>query len=647
MPRMESQIGSSSPQPTVFLNLKRNQACHQCRRRKMRCDAQKPCSTCVKSHRFAAFGNPDLLQVEPECTYDNIVSEGNVVKHRTKYQVLEGRIRELESLLEQQSKEKELFIATAGPSATPLNPLSAPAEALGGSSNPSLPEVLDPLAFLPLDQFNAPSETQSTVPLSNDSEQQLTISGWPIRLPKPDLFYHLVDVFFTSYPHAHYIIHRPSFMLSLALSPKSPDFPHVSLLHAICAYAGVFSYLIEPPPAGDLEKIYRDFIFGDRRRPDTREISFAEMHTQWAEEAIEQAMAMGFNLLECMQAGTILSGFYACQGRWVELWSTLGDVLRVAVPLGLNSRTGFRGDGTAHLSETPETLLPDPTNCVEEETRVNLFWVAYANERLSESPGSWAMCLDDQDIHQVVPGDLLHFEAGHDIQGERQTLESPDLLIRHFPEHSDGFTLYIKATILVSKVKSFNLRIRFKYPKATDLRELVEFQELEQSVASFRKFLPQRYNSPIIQSGRGLDIHVYTAHLIFQFAMILLHDKHANLYSPNCQSAHRIIAAARTIVELLYAISSTSYDITRLPPICVQCWGRAASVLTECSQIVRVYSISQQGPSELNENSRVTPATNVGFASSSNWSPSAGETAGIASTLTELQSLFPENTALP
>ncbi|QRW21002.1 Fungal specific transcription factor domain [Rhizoctonia solani] len=470
----------------------------------MRCDAQKPCSTCVKSHRFAAFGNPDLLQVEPECTYDNIVSEGNVVKHRTKYQVWRAEYR-----------------------------------------------------------------TQSTVPLPNDSEQQLTISGWPIRLPKPDLFYHLVDVFFTSYPHAHYISIGPA-SCSRSRSRPSRLISHVSLLHAICAYAGVFSYLIEPPPAGDLEKIYRDFIFGDRRRPDTREISFAEMHTQWAEEAIEQAMAMGFNLLN---------------GRWVELWSTLGDVLRVAVPLGLNSRTGFRGDGTAHLSETPETLLPDPTNCVEEETRVNLFWVAYANERLSESPGSWAMCLDDQDIHQVVPGDLLHFEAGHDIQGERQTLESPDLLIRHFPEHSDGFTLYIKATILVSKVKSFNLRIRFKYPKATDLRELVEFQELEQSVASFRKFLPQRYNSPIIQSGRGLDIHVYTAHLIFQFAMILLHDKHANLYSPNCQSAHRIIAAARTIVELLYAISSTSYDITRLPPICVQCWGRAASVL------IRLYKL--------------------------------------------------------
>ncbi|CAE6385679.1 unnamed protein product [Rhizoctonia solani] len=610
MPRAESQSASSSAQPAPFINLKRNQACHQCRKRKMLqfSDAQKPCSSCVKSHRFAVFGNPDLLLTEPECTYDNVTSEGISAKPRTKYQALEGRIHELESLLERQSKEKELLVTTAGPSGTQPSPLTTPVETPRGGHAPNSTNILDLLVFLPLEEFNTMSQSQTTEPLPGDAGQQLIVSGWPIRLPKPDLFYHLVDVFFTCYPHAHYLIHRPSFMLSLALSPKSLDFPHVSLLHAICAYAGVFSYLIEPPPAGDLEKIYRDFIFGDRRRPDSREMSFAEMHAEWAEEAVDQSTIMGFNMLECLQ-------------------------------------------------------------------------------------GSWAMCLDDQDIHQVLPGDLLHFEAGHDIQGTRQTLESPDLLLEHFPEHSDGLTLYIKATILVSKIKFFNLRIRFKHPKATDVRELPEFHQLEQ------KSFPQRYNNPIIQSGRGLDIHVYAAHLISQFATILLHDKHANLYSENCHSAQRIIVAARAILDLLYAISSTSYDITRLPPICVQCWGRSASVLirlykleiskgnqeealtidleiqsvrfafnqigtrlpmalkyekaldfeleTECSQIVRVYSLSQQGPSEPNDSPNVFLGNSARLEPSSNLAPSTSEATAIASALVELQSLFPDEATLP
>ncbi|CAE6419629.1 unnamed protein product, partial [Rhizoctonia solani] len=247
--------------------------------------------------------------------------------------------------------------------------------------------------------------------------------------------------------------------------------------------------------------------------------------------------------------------------RWVELWTTMGDVLRIAVPLGLNTRPGFRGDGTTHTSDTPETLLPDPANCVEQETRVNLFWVAYANERLSEAPGSWAMCLDDQDIHQLLPGDLSHFEAGH-----------------------------------------------------------------------------------------------------------------ANLYSPNCQSAWRLVAAARAILDLMYIVCSTSYDITRLPLVCVQCWGRSASVLirlykleisrgrqeealaidleiqsirftlnqmgtrlpmalkhnkaidfeleTECGQIVRVYSISQQGPSpEGEDTSQISVGSYLRLGSRSKWAP--------------------------
>ncbi|KDN43530.1 hypothetical protein RSAG8_06119, partial [Rhizoctonia solani AG-8 WAC10335] len=411
------------------------------------CDAQKPCSTCVRSHRFAFSSNPTLLHTEPECTYDDLTPEGTpVAKPRTKYKILEDKIGELESLLKQQlSKEHRSPIAHPVSESTPSD---APIETPGGNELPDPVDILDPYNSLPVEEFSPMSKNQTNSP-PDHSGQQLALSGWPTRLPKPDLVYHLVDVFFSCYHHAHYIIHRPSFMLSLALSPKSPNFPHVSLLHAICAYAGVFSYLIEPPPAGDLDKIYHDFIFGDRRRPDSREESFAEMHARWAKETADQASTMGFNLFECTQAQVILAGFYSTQGRWVGLWSIVGDVLRCAVPFGLNTRPGFRGDGTvrnpSRLSDSPETLLPDPNNYAEREVRVNLFWVAYANERFSDVPGSWAMCLDDQDIHQFLPGDLAHFEAGHDTQGTRQSLESPDVLLRHFPETTDGFSLYIKA----------------------------------------------------------------------------------------------------------------------------------------------------------------------------------------------------------
>ncbi|KAJ1311026.1 hypothetical protein OPQ81_009532 [Rhizoctonia solani] len=691
MPRAQSQSGSSNTQPPPLL--KRNQACHQCRKRKLRCDAQKPCSTCVRSHRFASSSNPALLHTEPECTYDELTSEGiPTVKPRTKYKALEDRINELEGLLKQQLSKEQGHTSSAPP-LSESTPSDVAIETPREIGLPFPADIIDPHDSLFAEQFNAMGEKQTTNSPPDYSGQQLVLSGWPTRLPKTDLVYHLVEVFFNCYPHAHYIIHRPTFMLSLTLSPKSPNFPHVSLLHSICAYAGVFSYLIEPPPAGDLDKIYHDFIFGDRRRPDSREESFAEMHARWAKETIDQAIAMGFNLFECVQAQVILAGFYSTQGRWVELWSIVGDVLRCAVPLGLNARPGFRGDGTirdpARLSDSPETLLPDPTNYAEREVRINLFWVAYANERFHDAPRSWAMCIDDQDIHQLLPGDLARFESGHDVQGTRQSLESPDVLLRHFPEVSDGFTLYVKGAILVSKTKEFNLRIRYKHPNVADVRELPEFHHLEQLIGSFRKSFPQRYNSPIVESSRGLDIHVYAAHTIPHFAMILLHDKHANFYSPNCSSSLKLVAAARATLDLMYTICSTSYDITRLPTICMEGWGRSASVLTrlyklemsrgrqeealaidleiqsvkfvfnqmgtrlpmtlkynkaldfelqtECAHMV--YSISQQGPpSDREEDPRVSPGSSVWLGTRS--SRSQDESTIIVSGASQLQSLF-------
>ncbi|ELU43148.1 fungal specific transcription factor domain-containing protein [Rhizoctonia solani AG-1 IA] len=451
------------------------------------CDAQKPCSTCVRSHRFASSSNPALLQIEPECTYDDPASGSSPAKPRTKYK--------LESLLKQQLL-KEGEPSPPMPLASESTSSDAFIGNLGEHELFDTGDILDPYDPTSMDRFAAPGTNQTTSSPSDSSmsSRQLIISGWSKRFPKPDLLHHLIDVFFNCYPHAHYIIHRPTFMLSLTLSPKSPEFPHVSLLHAICAYAGVFSYLIEPPPGSDLDKTYPDFIFGDRRRPELREESFAEMHARWAKETSEQALAMGFNLFEITQGDS---------GRFLSMSRSLGRImvdhrqcLKVRRTSGLTYQPGVswrRNEARSgpFVSENPDTLLPDPINCTEREVRVNLFWVAYSNERFHDTPCSWAMSLDDQDIHQVLPGSLSNFEEGRDIQGPRQFLQSTDALLQHFAEVTDGFSLYIKAfkpsgAILISKARWFNLRVRHKNPDVADVRALPEFHQLEQLIGSFK-----------------------------------------------------------------------------------------------------------------------------------------------------------------
>ncbi|KAG8681378.1 hypothetical protein FRC08_015673, partial [Ceratobasidium sp. 394] len=255
-----------------------------------------------------------------------------------------------------------------------------------------------------------------------------------------------------------------------------------------------------------------------------------------------------------------------------------GLVLRYCVPLSLNNRVGYHADGTATNSVDEASLLFRPANCVEREQRVNLFWIAYSNDRFQTAPGVWAMGIDDEDVHQVLPYDVSYYEAGQDIEEPRQTIRTPDVLLNH-PPTTDSFTLYVKAAILLSKVKTLNLRVRHQHPDVDDIRELPQFQLLEQQVASFRKSFPSQYGEPVVQSNKGLDIHLYVAHLIPSFAMILLHEKLADVRSPNCLSTQKAVSAARETLSLVYVVCSTSYDVTRLLPICALCWYEAASFL--------------------------------------------------------------------
>ncbi|EUC65156.1 fungal Zn, 2-cys(6) binuclear cluster domain protein, partial [Rhizoctonia solani AG-3 Rhs1AP] len=150
MPRIQSAGSASTsqaPAPTAQ-SLKRNQACHQCRKRKLKCNAQKPCATCAKSHRLAVASNPALSGTEAECTYDEFTPENPPPPPegpRAKYQRLEARINELEALLkEQQTKE----IANNGsysntppvPRASPLVSLSSPGSAGSPTNNLAVPK---------------------------------------------------------------------------------------------------------------------------------------------------------------------------------------------------------------------------------------------------------------------------------------------------------------------------------------------------------------------------------------------------------------------------------------------------------------------------------------------------------------------------
>ncbi|GJE87922.1 Zn(II)2Cys6 transcription factor [Phanerochaete sordida] len=118
MPKAQDTVTrDSAPFKHNINSLKRNQACHQCRKRN---DAKRPCSTCLRSHAYALSHAPPseraALPQRPECTYDEVSTDAPPElappAPKTRYEKLESRINELESLL----KEKAPGSSASSPS---------------------------------------------------------------------------------------------------------------------------------------------------------------------------------------------------------------------------------------------------------------------------------------------------------------------------------------------------------------------------------------------------------------------------------------------------------------------------------------------------------------------------------------------------
>lgn len=86
--------------------------------------------------------------------------------------------------------------------------------------------------------------------------------------------------------------------------------------------------------------------------------------------------------------------------------------MRLSVPLGLNVCPPFH---SITKSERPQSIIPPARSVIEDETRRNAFWLAYAIEREHGFGNAWAHALDDADISQLLPvrGDLFQQGVGH------------------------------------------------------------------------------------------------------------------------------------------------------------------------------------------------------------------------------------------
>ncbi|KAG9027772.1 hypothetical protein FRB95_007404 [Tulasnella sp. JGI-2019a] len=262
---------------------------------------------------------PNLLASEPECIYDNseTISEGL----RAKISRLEEEIAQLEATIKM--KDVQLAACVCGffgqassqvPTSSHLAPDQRP-EAMPPPNNgqqipPSLSSSPEP-QILPVDQIEPTGSA-------------LCLGIWPLNIPPRELLHHLVETVFHCVPLASRLIHRASFMTSLQQPSSSDDFPHVSLLHASCALASLYTpIVVDINPASLSEQrdlgaaatvsggIVNHGFRWSRQRYFPRSLEdivaeeehdFASSHIKWCHSSFRAALQRGDALLQIMQA---------------------------------------------------------------------------------------------------------------------------------------------------------------------------------------------------------------------------------------------------------------------------------------------------------------------------------------------------------
>ena len=93
----------------------------------------------------------------------------------------------------------------------------------------------------------------------------------------------------------------------------------------------------------------------------------------------------------------------------LQIFLLSAHCLRLTLPLGLNVCPPFHSIGK---TVRPASILLPSRTVVEDETRRNSFWLAYATERQYGCGNGWALFLDDQDVSQLLPVQGDQFEGG-------------------------------------------------------------------------------------------------------------------------------------------------------------------------------------------------------------------------------------------
>ncbi|KAG8898700.1 hypothetical protein FRB99_007222 [Tulasnella sp. 403] len=437
----------SRPSGTLRV-LARGNACLCCRRRKLKCDGAKPhCGPCARGRRTN------------ECVYEE-------AKIKTKTQILQSRIRELEAKMKRMSEREKssssprrrttlppnLQPASARPE--PQHANSAPIPTRADSTDttfsdniwspefafePVLPNVdvwsnsnqswLDLLPTEPpqtnifgLDQLGltptvAPSNLAYSISppsLVNTWEDDVRLSALDLTrqididdVPQ-DISRELLRVFLRHRRQCFFEVHSQRFVAALQNPPSQR--PHPALINAI--------YLLgchaSPSCFRPLFPLSRVLQFS----PNSTYSQYENLFLARTRKAINTSLENADRLLNFLQASVLLAWYFFFKGRLLEGHYHASAAARFAMSCGLHllkvKADGLQGTLTFYCPSPSQSsdrnILPQPEDSIALAERINLFWSIFLADRTGSIGTGLPVVIRDNEIETPWPRRFEDFE---------------------------------------------------------------------------------------------------------------------------------------------------------------------------------------------------------------------------------------------
>ncbi|KAI1325259.1 fungal-specific transcription factor [Xylariaceae sp. FL0255] len=364
-------------------------ACMICRKRKLRCDGNKPsCSTCTR------LGHT--------CAYDEVRKKSGPKRGYVK--ALEERLKQVEELLKTQEPNTSTSPETAKAPAFEQIRNQPTVPTNFNVANPPIPMASD--RDMDSNRWRLNGESPQGQGNNNNNLEDFGFTSnlamnmgnmdpsftWEMiglgleePLPPQETIDELHQLYFEKIHPSIPMVHRFRYLAAMNLAPNQR--PPVALRYAMWTLAC------------SITEKYNDlkFLFYQR----ARKYMEADSIRGYGEHLI--------TIAHC-QAHILLASFEFKMMYFPRAWMSTGAAVRMAQMLGLHRLDGAGLD--------VKMCLPPPRDWTEREERRRTFWMAFCEDRYASIGTGWPMTIDERDITTHIPAS----EEAFDLSRPEQTL---------------------------------------------------------------------------------------------------------------------------------------------------------------------------------------------------------------------------------